>query len=240
MKIARGTTASTSASLLLLSAFAGCCEGSRERISRYINEGQMMVVPKGVGLYEDPEKDSIRFNQIFWFCRPTYEPDENGDGQWDNVVGHAVSFFPSMDQFTTVGASIVGQWNPHGYSAAWSAETNAYEEFIVDYDDRTVMKLTEYSYLGYEFSLPGGTGGFVTSGDAVWAFDATGDPTLGAMQEALGKNLTGENCEAKYEEVWKASMESGGGGGTKAMASFAWIMGLAIFSSLPFSFAIVV
>jgi len=121
------------------------------------------------------------------------------------------------------GASISGQWTPHGYTAGWSM-MGVYDEFLFDYDDTTVQKLVELegnfsSIVGWETSLAGGKGGVAISGAGEWFVgNATSSHVmLQKMSEYLGKELTGDACNEKYREVWR---EANNGNDTSDTAKF--------------------
>lgn len=69
---------------------------SRERITKYVNEGQMFFIMNGVpALYEDPSSDPMFVTYLQWFCAPTHAPpDANGDGMYDSLVSRVVSYVP--------------------------------------------------------------------------------------------------------------------------------------------------
>ena len=191
------------------------CRASRERIGGYVATGQQfLVVDSAVDettesiLYEDPDADVITVDRVYWVCPPQHAFDSNGDGQYDNVVAHALIFrVTGLDEKIEQGASISGKWSPHGYTAAWS-KSGVYEEYLFDFDDTTVHKFVDLegsfaSILGWETSLAGGTNGAAVSGVGEWfTGNATDNPRLQAMSMALGKELTGEACNERYREVW--------------------------------------
>jgi len=210
-------------SIVVVGSIIGCCDGSssRDRITQFVDEGQQFLVVSGVTLQEDPTKDEIQFDGvesaiIFWFCTPAYTPDDNGDEQYDNVVSHVLSYRPPniVSQMRDAEASFTSFLTPHGYTAAWNEKEDKYEEFIVDFDDKTTTKLTEtkdgVASVNYmEFSFAGETGGFVGSGEGIWEFNTTEIIELVGMADNLAKELTPENCENIYADNWKVSMEFG-------------------------------
>ena len=73
---------------------------ARERISRYVEAGQMFSIqdPDEVAvLLEKPHAPDTPGGNVKWFCTPTYTPDTNGDGYYDNVVGHMLTFRPPKE-----------------------------------------------------------------------------------------------------------------------------------------------
>jgi len=201
--------------LFLITGQFTLCQGSRERIGEYVATGQQFLVvdpdvDETIILYEDPDAKPVPLTRVYWFCPSKHAPDRNEDGQYDNVVSHALTFRPEgeFNDIIAEGASVSGSWTPHGYVAAWG-KGGTYDEFLVDYDDRTMHKFIETeansaSIAGWELSDAGDTSGLVISGVGEWISDTT-DARLVKLSEALGAELTGENCNAKYAEVWKAA-----------------------------------
>ena len=86
--------------LLLPGAAAAADSPARERISRYVEAGQMFSIqdPDEVAvLLETPHAPDTPGGNVKWFCTPTYAPDTNGDGYYDNVVGHMLTFRPPKE-----------------------------------------------------------------------------------------------------------------------------------------------
>lgn len=188
---------------------------SRQRISQYALEKQMWFIMDAEKdpvpwLYEDPSKEPLYPNLLQWVCAPTHAPDFNGDGMYDSLVAHAVSFIPpkTSEGANNRGATFNGQYMTHGYSASWSDETGYYDEYIVDYDDTSVEHIKGTSVTIYETSPAGGRGGFTASGEGEWAFVGDDHPMLQMLADALGVDrdgLTPELCAEKYAEVWTAA-----------------------------------
>ena len=215
----------TTASALLLSVFVGiiigCCEGTRSRISQYIVDGQLFLVGGGVLLFENPASGASHYDDlVMWFCPPAYEPDLNGDGKWDNVVGHGLLFIPDdglEGSESSAPGSVSGTWVAKGYTAAWSPIDGRYDEKIIDVgvgrsSTSTVMDIgdNQASFVVYEPSS-GQADGYIVSGEGVWTFNTTGTPGVEKMATALGKELTAENCKAKYAEVWNLMQSTSAG-----------------------------
>ena len=187
---------------------------TRDRIGHYVAEGQQFLIEDPsvdvrIALYENPDAEPVILSRIFWFCPPEHAPDTNGDGEYDHVVSHALTYRPSntVEGQIGQGASVSGSWTPHGYVAAWSKDGATYDETIVDYDDTTIHKLMEVddnvaSVLAWESSAAGGSNGVVAAGAAEWVTD-TSDPRLVAMSKSLGMDLTGDTCREQYAKVWK-------------------------------------
>ena len=170
----------------------GLCRASRERIGEYVATGQQFLVVDSAAdetilLYEDPDAEVLTVDRVYWFCPPQHAFDSNGDGQYDNVVAHALTFRETgFDEQIEQGGSVSGKWSPEGYTAAWS-KSGVYEEFLFDYDDTTVHKFMELegsfaSIIGWETSLGGGTNGVGISGAGEWfTGNATDHPLLQSM-----------------------------------------------------------
>ena len=191
---------------------------SRERISKYVQEKQMFWITdsankQGVMLREDPEaadqtnffesSSKGRYVHVKWFCTPKHAPDANGDGIFDNLVAHSVSFM-SADYDEETKTATARKWDPQGYTASWFEEGGYYNEVQVDFDDSTVFHFNGPSILAYESSTAGSTGGLVVSGEGEWIFD-TNHPILQAFAKEVGSELTPEACHDKYAEVWNAN-----------------------------------
>ena len=201
------------ASLVFLMGPIGICRASRERIAEYVATGQQFLVvdsavDETILLYEDPDAEMLTIDRVYWFCPPEHGVDSNGDGQYDSVVAHALTFrVTDFDEQIEQGGSVSGAWTPEGYTAAWS-KSGVYEEYLIDYDDTTVHKFMELegsfaSIIGWETSLAGRTNGVSISGAGEWfTGNATDNPHLQAMAMVLGNELTGEACNEKYREVW--------------------------------------
>jgi hypothetical protein len=174
---------------------------TRERISQFVEEGQMFFVREdqialGRNL-SNPIFPSMtnQVNNIVWFCIPAFSPDNNNDGNYNNVVSSSITFKFSVNKFGNIG----------GYTAAWSGCTDnfggSYEEYGTDYSIRT----NRYNYVGdssrsstIQWTLDGlgSTTGLVTSGEGRWTFDTT-ESIFDIFKEALnGRELTGETCKA--------------------------------------------
>ena len=85
---------------LLLPGGAAAASPARERISRYVEEGQMFVIqhPDEVTiLLGKPNNPITPGGNVKWLCTPNYAPDNNGDGLHDNVVGHMVVYRPPKE-----------------------------------------------------------------------------------------------------------------------------------------------
>jgi len=126
---------------------------SRERISKYVQEKQMFWITdsankQGVMLREDPEaadetnffesSSKGRYVHVKWFCTPKHAPDSNGDGMYDNLVAHSVSFM-SADYNEETKTATARKWNPQGYTASWFEGGGYYNEVQVDFDGATVF-----------------------------------------------------------------------------------------------------
>ena len=213
---------------------ARAAQASRLRIRDYVGAGQQFLVmdpliDETVALYEDPSADMVLLKHIFWFCSPQHAPDQNGDGEFDNVLGHALTFRfeETVEEQMEDGASIHGSWSPHGYVATWTGDS--YDEKLIDYDDHTVIQLSDIltagnrteggetistlsrntrpnmaTITGFESSGAVDTGGVVLAGSGEWISDTT-DPRLVAMAHALGRELTPQSCAEQYEQVWEQS-----------------------------------
>ena len=91
---------------LLLPGGAAAASPARERISRYVEEGQMFVIqhPDEVTiLLGKPNNPITPGGNVKWLCTPNHAPDNNGDGVHDSVVGHMLLYRPpkaveSLDQ----------------------------------------------------------------------------------------------------------------------------------------------
>ena len=186
---------------------------SRERISKYVQEKQMFWITdstneQGVMLREDPEaadetnffesSSKGRYVHVKWFCSPTHAPDSNGDGMYDNLVAHSVSFM-SADYDEETKTATARKWDAQGYTASWSEEGGYYNEVQVDFDGSTVFHFNGPSIS----SAAGSTGGLVVSGEGEWIFD-NDHPILQAFAKEVGSELTPEACHDKYAEVWNA------------------------------------
>ena len=140
---------------------------SRERISQYVKEGQMFyIINKQSMLYEDPSKDLLALDQIWWFCPATTAPDLNGDGLFDSVVSHVNLFVPpsilkEQEKSGATGAD-KGSFMTAGYTASWVEAGVYYNEHVVDFGDTTVWQINGKQYIAYETSPPGTTGGLVS------------------------------------------------------------------------------
>ncbi|KAL7544257.1 hypothetical protein ACHAWF_007639 [Thalassiosira exigua] len=183
---------------------------SRERIGKYARERQTFFVVSSAKdpapfLFEDPSKEVIYGTSIWWLCAPSHAPDVNGDGQFDSLVAHVVSFTPNLAAFKDKGASVTGAYMTHGYTASWSEESGYYDEYIVDFDDTTVMHVKGSSFNFYETSPAGGKGGVVAVGAGEWIFDVE-HPLLYEMAKEMGLEdstlLTPDVCAEKYAEAW--------------------------------------
>ena len=184
----------------------------RERISRYTQEKQMFFVIDGDGdpmpfLYEDPDSEPKYFTVIQWLCAPVHAPDINGDGMFDSLVAHVVSFLPDsdIDEAKDSGATVAGSHMTHGYSANWNDAGGYYDEVIADYDDSSVENIRGSAVTFYETSPAGGRGGFTGSGAGVWTFDASHPLVEKYLAGSLGvgsDELTPELCAETYAEVW--------------------------------------
>ena len=182
---------------------------SRDRISKYVSEGQMFWILDSTDSlpvnYEDPAVEPTYNNRyIFWLCSPTHAPDANGDGMYDSLVSRVVSKLIPTDQWGAAGATGVHRWGTHGYTGSWSDEAGYYDEYIVDFDDTTVMHIKGKSFNGYETSPAGGRGGFTMVGEGEWTFD-TSHPLLQDIAAEIGTDLTAESCAEKYAETWTAN-----------------------------------
>jgi hypothetical protein len=138
---------------------------ARERISQYVRDGQMFFIIKDqMILYEDPSKDPVSISYVEWFCQPTTAPDLNGDGQHDSVISHVVTFrTPStFKAVKDAGATVMGVFTTHGYTASWVKEGQYYNERVVDFGDTTVWQIHGNEFVGYETSSPGATNGLVS------------------------------------------------------------------------------
>ena len=179
---------------------------SRERITNYVNEGQMFFIMNGVpALYEDPSSDPMFVTYLQWFCAPTHAPpDANGDGMYDSLVSRVVSYVPgstsTLKNEKGAGAT-QGKFSTHGYTASWSKVADYYDEYMVDFDDTTVWHWKGNSFNGYETSPPGGKGGCVFAGEGLWTFD-TDHPIIQEMANELGVELTAKSCKDTYAETW--------------------------------------
>lgn len=149
----------------------------RERISQYVNEGQMFyIIDSQEILYEDPSKAPFAFTNVFWICQPTVAPDNNGDGMYDSAVAHVNIYIPAASSAagTAAGGSNIsggsnqGITNPFyatdGYTASWVPQGDGgyYDEKVVDFGDFTVTEIKGKEYQMYENSAPGTTGGMVS------------------------------------------------------------------------------
>ncbi|KAL7524744.1 hypothetical protein ACHAWF_001065 [Thalassiosira exigua] len=191
----------------------------RQRIGAYVASGQQFLVvdsensDETISLFEDPGAELVMPVYVFWFCPPKHAPDRNGDGEFDNVLGHALTYRAAIETIVDQGSDVSGTWSPHGYTAAWNPGSGVYEEFLIDYDDSTVWKFIESegntaSILGWETSLAGDNSGLAISGAGQWLVgnNATTNSTrLDLMAKDLGKDLTGEACLEKYAEVWESA-----------------------------------
>jgi hypothetical protein len=161
---------------------------ARERISRFVEEGQMFFVREdqialGRNL-SNPIFPSMtnQFINIEWFCKPAFSPDNNNDGNYNNVVSSFITFKFDGNKFGNTG----------GYTAAWSGGTNnfggSYEEYGTDYTIRT----NRYNDVGdsrsstIQWTLDGlgSTTGLVTSGEGRWTFD-TSESIFDVFKELL-------------------------------------------------------
>ena len=87
-------------------AAAAASSPARERISRYVEEGQMFMIqdPGEIAiLLEKPNNPMKPAGNVKWLCTPNHAPDNNGDGVHDSVVGHMLLYRPpkaveSLDQ----------------------------------------------------------------------------------------------------------------------------------------------
>ena len=125
---------------------------SRERISKYVSEGQMFWIWDSVDsfpvIYEDPAVEPTYDNQrIFWLCSPAHAPDANQDGNYDHLVSRVVS--------KQISPNPTGNWETHGYTGAWSEVSRYYDEYIVDFDDTTVIHIKGKSFNTYERTSQG-------------------------------------------------------------------------------------
>lgn len=152
---------------------------ARERISRYTQEKQMFFIIDGEGdpvpyLFEDPTMEAGEPTLVQWLCAPVHAPDTNGDGMYDSLVAHAVTFVPhsTFKAAKDSGAPVAGHFATHGYSANWNEAGGYYDEVIVDYDDSSVEQIRGSAVSIYETSLAGGSrgysGGFTASGAGEW------------------------------------------------------------------------
>mmetsp|Transcript_18034 Transcript_18034/g.20844 ORF Transcript_18034/g.20844 Transcript_18034/m.20844 type:complete len:111 (-) Transcript_18034:153-485(-) len=72
-------------------AAAAAASSPRDRISRYVDAGQMFLVqdPEEIlVLLEKPNAPIKPGGNVQWFCTPRHGPDKNGNGHYDNVVSH--------------------------------------------------------------------------------------------------------------------------------------------------------
>ena len=193
-------------------------ESSRERISEYTVQKQMFFITDSSVdpaplLYEGPESNPLLLNNIKWMCAPTHAPDANGDGLFDSLVAHGLTYRPSEQvvNLEREGATIKGAWSSHGYSASWSDVAGYYDEYFVDFDDTTVWHFKGSSFNAWETYPPGRGGGLVSAGAGEWTFN-TSHPKIVAMVEALGEagmNLTSESCAEIYASVWTTANAKG-------------------------------
>lgn len=183
---------------------------SRGRISRYALEKQMFFIMDSSTdpvpfLREDPGEDSFQnLTYVLWFCAPSHAPDANGDGMYDSLVSHVVSWTPDADDYTHSGAADSGkEWTTQGYTASWSDEAGYYDEYVVDFDDNSVWHIKGSSFNGYEASPAGGRSGMVSAGAGEWTFDID-HPLLQDMRDAMGleEALSWEVCGERYADVW--------------------------------------
>ncbi|KAL7547565.1 hypothetical protein ACHAWF_010858 [Thalassiosira exigua] len=189
---------------------------SRDRISKYAKEKQMFFVIDSAKdqvpiLYEDPSKALMNLTYVLWLCAPSHAPDINGDGQFDSLVAHVVSFTPHLDAYTEKGASTAGKFQSHGYTASWSEESSYYDEYIVDFDDTTVFHIKGSSFNGYETSQAGGKGGVVIAGAGEWIFDVN-HTLLHVMAQDMDLNVTDlspDICAKQYAETWNKNNAPG-------------------------------
>ena len=180
---------------------------ARERISQFVEEGQMFFVREdqialGRNL-TNPKFPSMtnQVNNIEWFCKPAFSPDNNNDGNYDNVVSSFITFKFGGKKFGNTG----------GYTAAWSVGTTnlggSYEEYGTDYKIRTnryndVGDSSRSSTIQWTLDGLGSTTGLVTSGEGRWTFD-TDETIFDLFKEALGgRELTGETCKTIYDEIY--------------------------------------
>ena len=147
---------------------------ARERISKYVTEGQMFyILDSQPVLYEDPSKAPFPFTNVFWFCQPVVAPDNNGDGMYDSVVSHVNIYMPAStsSQGTAAGASNINGGSNNGiakpffatdgYNASWVESGKYYDEKVVDFGDFTVTEMKGKEFQMYETSAPGTSGGLV-------------------------------------------------------------------------------
>lgn len=133
---------------------------SRDRISKYVSEGQMFWIldsddsfPK---IREDPAVEPTHNSLfIFWLCSPTHAPDANGDGNYDHLVSRVVSLLPGTAQWGAAGGTGINKWGTHGYTGAWSDVAGYYDEYIVDFDDTTAIHIKGKSFNTYERTSQG-------------------------------------------------------------------------------------
>lgn len=240
-------------------------QASRARIRDYVANGQQFLImdpliDETVALYEDPHADTVLLKHIFWFCSPRHAPDQNGDGDYDSVLGHTLTFRfeETVEEQMKDGASLHGSWSPHGYVATWTGDT--YDEKLIDYDDYTVIQISDVrtggngteedgglsnvsrttrpnmaAITGFETSSAADIGGVVLTGSGEWVSDVI-DPRLVALAQALGKDLTPQTCTETYEEVWeKSHLEAMSSGSPRASGSSAVALALSLamgFASL--------
>jgi len=166
-------------------------------------------------LYDNPDRNVSHYdNLVVWFCPPAYAPDLNGDGMYDNVVGHGLLFVPSdglEGNETSAPGSASGAWIAKGYTVAWSPTDGRYDETIMDVgvgrsSSSSVMDIgdNQASFVVREPSTDQ-IDGYILSGEGTWTFNTTGTPALESMAVALGKELTTSTCEEKYAEVWRSA-----------------------------------
>jgi polyhydroxyalkanoate synthesis regulator phasin len=182
-------------------------EAARERISRFVEEGQMFFVREdqialGRNL-SSPMFPSMtnQVNNIEWFCKPAFSPDNNNDGNYNNVVSSFITFVNQKKNETSTFDKI------GGYTAAWSGTNfGSYEEYGTDYEVTT----TKYNYVGNgrssttqrELYGKDSTMGLVASGEGRWTFD-TNELIFDLFKESLGgRELTGETCKTIYDEIY--------------------------------------
>ena len=190
-----------SSSLLLL--LIRCCNGStssRSRISRYVDEGQMFFIrDNGVALGRNLSNtkfpsNEIEIGNVEWFCAPTFGPDNDEDGNYDNVVSVFITYTNDLNKFADIG----------GYTAAWTG--GSYDEVGTDFAIRTnrynVIDDRRSSVI--QWTLDGGnsTQGMITSQEGRWTFDTT-ESIFDGFKGALGdRELTGETCKSIYNEIY--------------------------------------
>jgi len=247
----------------------GCCclllpgaaaSPARERISRYVEEGQMFMIQDAAEiaiLLEKPNNPMTPGGNVKWLCTPNHTPDTNGDGVHDSVVGHMLLYRPpkEVEDLQQQGGEVKGSWSVGGFTSAWA--NDHYNEYMVMYSNPRIAQLTEimmddddteedadnttnaaassswFSSVVYmEPSTPAETSGLTAATEVEWTFNATSNPKLVEMAEELGKELTGTTCEEKYAEVWTALKSTTSSSSSSTSSSTLAIMIITTVSSL--------